>query len=224
MNILNTISVASVLVVSAAAQAGAVVNLAPSQVTDGLSGIMNTQMSELIGSAISDKYIDYSILDGGAGEGGSPLFEGTLMTRVVRSHQTGNLTFNYRILDTSSSFGSQISHIEVGGFEGFQTRVEFRNEATSPGVQGPFGAERNALGDIVDFSFQGGLAAADNSHYFFAMTDAENFFEDSALATIYLDSGESVSLVVDSATPAVPAPGAFGLLAGAGLLSTRRRR
>ena len=78
-------------------------------------------------------------------------------------------------------------------------------------------------GDMIDFTFDGGLNTADDSHFFFAMVNTDTFYEDSALATIYLESGESISLVVDSATP-VPAPGSLALLSGAGLLASRRRR
>ncbi len=222
MNTLHHIAVTAVLAVGTAAQAGAVVDLAPSQFHSGLSGIKNSEFSELIGTAESDKHIDFSIFD--SGRGGSPLFEATLMTRVVRSSMTGNLHFNYRILDANGELDGRISHIEVSGFEGFHTRVEFRNELTSPGVEGPYTAERGVLGDIINFGFDTGLDTNADSRYFFAMVNTDTFFEDSAVATIYLESGQSVSLMVDSATAGVPTPGGLMLLSGAGLLASRRRR
>jgi hypothetical protein len=137
---------------------------------------------------------------------------------------TGNLTFNYRVLNANPELDGRISHIEVGGFEGWETRVEYRDDAISTGDEGPMDAMRYAHGDILDFAFSGGLDTSAESHYFFAMTDTDVFYADSALATIYLETGESVSLVVDSANPAVPAPGSLALLGGAGILCSRRRR
>ncbi len=224
MNFLKNISVAAVIATGTTAFAGPVINLAPSQMTDALSGIDNSEFIEIRGTAISDKYIDFSIFSDTEGEASTLLYEGTLMTRVVRSHQTGNLHFNYRIMEPNSGLAGRISHIEVGGFGDFNTRVEFRNDATSIGEEGPFMAERGVHGDIIDFTFDGGLNTADDSHFFFAMVNTDTFYEDSALATIYLETGERVSLIVDSATPGVPTPGSLALLGGAGLLGARRRR
>lgn len=224
MNFLKNISVAAVIATGTTAFAGPVINLAPSQMTDALSGIDNSEFIEIRGTAISDKYIDFSIFSDTEGEASTLLYEGTLMTRVVRSHQTGNLHFNYRIMDPNSGLAGRISHIEVGGFGTFNTRVEYRNDATSIGEEGPFMAERGVHGDIIDFTFDGGLNTADDSHFFFAMVNTDTFYEDSALATIYLETGERVSLIVDSATPGVPTPGSLALLGGAGLLGARRRR
>lgn len=223
MNYSKAIGAAILMACSSAAYAGAVVNLAPSQFADGLSGITNTEMSELIGVSESDIYQDFAIYSG-EGRGELALYEGTLMTRVVRSHQTGNLTFNYRLMSPNAELAGVISHIEVGGFDGFETRVEYRGEVTGPGNEGPEGADRDSTGDILNFSFDTGLATADESFYFFAMTDADTFYENAALATIYLQSGESVSMSIVGANPAVPAPGALGLLSAAGLISVRRRR
>ena len=224
MNFLKNITVAAVFATGTTALAGPVINLAPSQMTDALSGIDNSEFVEIRGAAISDKYIDFSIFSDQEGDSSELLYQGTLMTRVVRSHQTGNLHFNYRIMDPNSGLAGRISHIEVGGFGDFNTRVEFRNDATSIGEEGPYMAERAVDGDIIDFTFDTGLNTADDSHFFFAMVNTDTFYEDSALATIYLESGERVSLIVDSATPGVPTPGSLALLGGAGLLGARRRR
>lgn len=224
MNFLHSATIAALITTASTALAGPVVNLAPSQFTDGLSGIDNSEFVEIRGTAISDKYIDFSIFADTEGDAPSLLYQGTLMTRVVRSHQSGNLHFNYRIMEANSALAGRIAHIEVGGFGDYQTRVEYRNDATSIGEEGPFMAERAIDGDILDFTFDGGLNTADDSHFFFAMVNTDIFYEDSALATIYLESGESVSLVVDSATPGVPAPGSLALLGAAGLVGARRRR
>ncbi len=223
MNITQTIVASVVVACGSAAYAGAVVDLGPNQFAGGLSGIMNTQMSELIGSIEMDNFQDFSIYANTEGRGQDAFYEGTFMTRIVRSHETGNLHFNYRVLSPNDQLAGRISHIEVSGFEGFQTRVEFRNETTSPGTVGPEGATRSGDGSILDFNFALGLDTADESRYFFAMVDTDSYYLDSAIATIYLESGESVSMSIASANP-IPAPGALGLLGAAGLISTRRRR
>ncbi|CAN0593831.1 unnamed protein product, partial [Laminaria digitata] len=77
--------------------AGPVVELSPSQIHEGLSGIKNTEFSELIGVSVADEYTDFAIY----GDDQNVLYEGTFMTRIVRSFATGNLHFNYRIMDAN---------------------------------------------------------------------------------------------------------------------------
>ncbi len=224
MYFLKKISVVAILATGSTALAGPVVNLAPSQVFDGLSGIDNSNFIEIRGTTVSDKYIDFSIFSNTEGETSSLLYEGTLMTRIVRSHTTGNLHFNYRVFDGNANLDGRISHIEVGGFGDFQTRVEYRSDTIPAADEGPSSAERSIDGNILDFSFTDGLDTGDDSMFFFAMLNTDVYYEDAALATIYLESGESVSLIVDSATPGVPTPGSLALLGTAGLIGTRRRR
>jgi hypothetical protein len=229
MNISHTISAALIAACSSTVLAGEVVDLSPSQITNTMSGITNTLMPELIGSEFYDFYQDFSITEEVPGRGDSAglLYEGTLMTRIVRSNETGNLHFNYRFLDANSALSGVLSHIEITGFADLQTRVEFRNEATSPGVEGPSMAHRSSDGDILTYDFQNALATSDDSRFFFAMVDTDTFFtaeqdiNGEAIATIYLESGEFVTLNVAGA---VPTPGSLALLSAGGLLATRRRR
>jgi hypothetical protein len=224
MNFLNSIAVAALVTTASTTLAGPVINLAPSQLADGLSGIDNSEFIEIRGTAISDKYIDFSIYSDTEGDAPELLYEGTLMTRVVRSHMTGNLHFNYRVFDGNTDMNGRISHIEVGGFGEYQTRVEYRSDTIPDADEGPSSAHRSLDGNILDFAFDGGLNTEDDTMYFFAMVNTDTFYEDATLATIYLETGHSVSLVVDSATPGVPAPGALALLGSAGLIAGRRRR
>jgi len=225
MNLSQTLGAAIIMACGSAALAGPVVDLAPGEITGGLSGITNTTMGELIGSVQSDVYQDFAIYaNQDQGQGQQALYEGTLMTRVVRSNQTGNLHFNYRILNANSELAGMISRIEVDGFEGFQTRVEYRNELSSPGVQGPSDASRSGNGNILNFEFDELLDSSADSRYFFAMVDTDTFYENAANATIFLQNGESVTLSVAGATPSVPAPGALALLSAGGLMTMRRRR
>ncbi len=234
MNCIQSIGVAVVFAAGTIAQAD-VVNLAPGDTAGGLFGITNTEMPELIGVTISDIFQDFTIYSNGkgAGEGGGILYQGTLMTRVVRSNQTGNLTFNYRIMDPAPDFSGMIANIDLTGYTDFETRVEYRSEVNGPGDEGPEDASRSADGDVISFDFDSVLDRQEASKFFFVMTDATEFSEPigdaangtgGALATIYLQSGESVTLNVVAPLPSVPVPGTLMLLSGAGLISTRRRR
>ncbi|HIB63591.1 MAG TPA: hypothetical protein EYO33_00315, partial [Phycisphaerales bacterium] len=133
---MKKISVVAILATGSTALAGPVVNLAPSQLTDGLSGIDNSNFIEIRGATVSDKYIDFSIFSNTEGDTSSLLYEGTLMTRIVRSHTTGNLHFNYRVFDGNANLDGRISHIEVGGFGAFQTRVEYRSDTIPAADEG----------------------------------------------------------------------------------------
>jgi hypothetical protein len=233
MNCIQLIGVAVVLATGTIAQAD-VANLAPGDFAGGLFGVTNTELPELIGASVSDIFQDFTIYSGGKGaQGGGVLYEGTLMTRVVRSNQTGNLTFNYRIMDPAPGFDGVISDIDLTGYSDFETRVEYRSEVSGPGDEGPVDASRSEDGDVINFDFGLILDSNKASRFFFVMTDATEFGQPGgeaaggfggALATIYLQSGESVTLNVVGPSPSIPAPGTLLLLSGAGLIGTRRRR
>jgi hypothetical protein len=231
MNRLQLISVAVTASCGAAVYAGPVVDLAPGDFTPELSGIMNTQMSELIGATESDTTYDFSIFSSpngaSAGDGPALLYEASLQTRIVRSNETGNLHFNYRITDPNVELLGQVSHIEISGFAGLQTRIEYRNELTAPGDEGPIAAARSIDGDLLSFDFGEILDTHEESKYFFAMLDIDTFGQaeeglgNVAVATIYLHSGDTVS--IDIPGP-VPTPSALSLLSIAGIITARRRR
>jgi len=233
MNCIQSIGVAVVLAAGTIAQAD-VANLAPGDFAGGLFGVTNTELPELIGASVSDIFQDFTIYSGGEGaQGDGVLYQGTLMTRVVRSNQTGNLTFNYRIMDPAPGFEGVISDIDLTGYSDFETRVEYRSEVNGPGDEGPVDASRSEDGDVINFDFGLILDSDKASRFFFVMTDATEFGQPNgdaanglggALATIYLQSGESVTLNVVGPSPSIPAPGTLLLLSGAGLIGTRRRR
>ena len=208
------------LVACSAAVAGPVYDLQPGEFYNGLSGITSAQMPELRGSVEFDQYTDFTI-EGLAGDSVS-LYEGTMLTRVVRSNMTGNLTFNFQFTGGNADLDGQIKHIEITGFSGLQTRVEYRGEV-GYGDEAPVSASRSDDGGVVSYSFGEGFMPGESSMFFFAMLDASEYdFEtNSPQATIYLFSGESVTL--DLGAP-VPAPGSLALLGLAGACVTRRRR
>ncbi len=204
------------------ATAGAVVDLAPGAYTDGLSGITNSEMPELIGTVQFAYYQQFSVDPVEAV--GSSSYSASLMMSGVRSNETGNLTLNFRIYNPDASLDGQISHIELSGFAGQVTRVEYRNEASGPGVAGPSSAERSIDGDLLTYDFGTSLGTGDSSRFFFAMLDVAeiDFSSTQVQATVVLTSGDAVTF--DVTPPVVPTPGSIALLGLGGLCVTRRRR
>ncbi len=225
MKITHTLGAAIVMATGAAALAGQPVNLQPSEYAGGFSGVTNVELPELIGSEYYDFYQDFSI-SGDAGE----LYSAVLMTRVVRSDMTGMLHFNYMIMDADESLAGAVSNIDISGFAGYQTRVEYRNGAAAATYAAPIDANRDASGDVLSFDFGDSFDTGEQSKFFFVMLNTDTFEAptegvsgNGATATIYLRTGESVTIDVVGAGP-VPAPGALALLGLGGLMGVRRRR
>lgn len=220
MYTLRTVSMLVALAAGSTALAGPVINLAPGQQTDELTGISNSEFTEILGDVIAEQQIEFEIRTRSAGL----LYEGTLVASIVRSYSTGNLNFNYQIMDTNDSLSGVVSYVDITGFRGLETRVEYSENEESSETEGPGGALRSIDGDILSYQFEDGLSTGLETNAFFALVDTNTFIEYGSLATIYLESGHSVGLVVHGAGAAVPAPGSLALLGGAGLLAGRRRR
>lgn len=205
------------------ALAGPVVQLNPGDSTNSLSGITNSQMSELIGVTQFDSYQSFAIDALAGGDLSNSLYAATLLTRVVRSNQTGMLTMNFQILDVDGTLSGSISHIDISGFTDMLTRVEYRNEITGPTLFGPDSASRSEDGSVLSFGFGNGLGSDASSKFFFAMLDVAEYDFAAMMpqATVFLSTGESVSFDIN---PPVPSPGPMALLGVAGLCFSRRRR
>lgn len=213
-----TIGALVVAACSSMSLAGAVVDLQPGDFVPDLGGVTNSDMSELIGSIEFDYMQDFTIF----GDNSEPVYGASLLTRVVRSNQTGDLTLNFQIQNPVGGMGSQVSHIEINGFSGLQTRVEYRGEAGFGDV-GPSIAARSPDGDIITFDFNSSLASDQTSKFFFVMIGESEYDFDGIqpTATVWTQSGDSVTLNI---SPPIPAPGALALLGAGGLCFARRRR
>lgn len=221
MNITQTIAAATIMAAGSTAMAGAVIDLAPSQISGTLTGLDNIMFPEIRGETIADTFFDFSVEGDVEGIDSNIMYEGTLMTRVVRSNMTGLLTFNFMLIDPNDSLSGAISSLEITGFEGYQTRVEYRDDTDAPGDEGPTTAARDISGDIITFDFGASLQTNEESKFFFVMIDTEEYSGNLSVATIRLQSGETVSLDISSA---LPTPGTLSLLSAAGLITMRRRR
>ncbi|MDF1808124.1 MAG: hypothetical protein P1U42_00355 [Phycisphaerales bacterium] len=224
MNISRALGTTALIVCSSTAMAGEALTLEPGYNINGLSGTSNVMTPEVRGVTLDDAFTDFAIVGDELGDGADSLFEGTLMTRVVRSNETGLLNFNYRVIDPNEQLSGSISHIEIDTYSGINARVEYRIDPGAPGEEGPTNASRTEDGDIITFDFLDTLSTSEETKFFFTMTDTVEYRENYANATIYLHSGESVTLSIVGGVPVVPTPGAFGLLAAAGCMNLRRRR
>lgn len=199
---------------------GALVNLSPGAGTGlvGTDSATDTELAGAVGGTV-DELIPFQIFGEDAARGGAPLlYEGVLQNRIVVSEETGDYHFYYRIRDTNGSLNGIVASVVTTGFEGWETRVEYRTDGL--GDQGPSRAERSIDGDLLLFLFGNPFFAPEESRSFFAATDAQAYTY--ATTTILLITGESVTL--KTFAPEVPAPGALGVLAIGAAFTARRRR
>lgn len=211
-------AIALCLLAGASSASAALIDLLPGAGT-ALFGTTSAADTELAGSTSSevDVLIPFQIF-ADLPRGGALLYEGVLQNRIITSNETGEFHFSYRIRDTNGGLNGIIASVETFGFADWQTRVEYRTD--SLGDVGPSRAERSADGDALHYLFGNPFFAPEESLFFFAATEAMNYTM--AKTTIYLTTGESVTL--DTFAPDVPAPSAVALLGLGGLAATRRRR
>ena len=150
------------------------------------------------------------------GAGDVLLFEGTLLTRVVISDDTGNAHFYHRITASNGGLNGQLLSIEVDDYTGMQTRVEYRLDGV--GDDAPTRAQRSADGSDVEWLFGNGFAPGNESLFLGIVTDQPHYHF-GGTATIRLSSGESVTLPTW-----IPTPGTIATFGLAGLAAVRRRR
>ncbi|MGP1310040.1 MAG: hypothetical protein ACTS27_07585 [Phycisphaerales bacterium] len=122
----------------------------------------------------------------------NPLFQGTLFTTVFRSNALGTLRFRHQIDMTQAVAGRSVTRVEVLGYTGFETNVDYRTDGS--GSIGPNAASRTTSGAQVAFFFTNPpLDGGVESRNFEVFTNA-TFFDNTGQARITLNTGESVVL------------------------------
>jgi len=182
--------------------------------TVSLSGITADMDPLLPGTVVEDLLQEFVI-----GDPAGNALVGTLQSRVSVRHDTGQINLYWRIRDLSGP-SVQISSIVISGFEGWSVGVEWRIDGS--GDIGPSDAIRTADDNSIGYLFAGpALMTPDESKFCLASTEAFDYAL-TGTARINLLSGESITLATWA--PAVPAPGAMGMLGVTALAAARRRR
>jgi hypothetical protein len=120
---------------------------------------------------------------------GGPVFQGTFTSQVTRSTALETMRVIYRLRDMQAIGNRAVSSVEIAGYSGFLTNVDFSHD--SLGDVGPSAASRSASGGMLNFVFSPVLVVSQDSHFFWAHTDAVDYAL-SGQARITLNTGESV--------------------------------
>ncbi len=120
---------------------------------------------------------------------GGPVFQGTFTSRVVRSDELETVRVQYRVRQMQAIGNRAVSRVEIAGYSGFLTNVDYSHDTV--GDVGPSAASRSASGGMLTFVFSPVLVVTQDSHYFWAHTDAVDY-DLGGQARITLNTGESV--------------------------------
>ncbi len=123
--------------------------------------------------------------------GGSPVFQGTFTSEPGRSDIMGTIRIRYRLRDMEAVGDRRVFRVEILGFAGLQTNVDYRTDGV--GDIGPNLASRtNGDGAQMNFIFSNPLLTPDlDSHYFHVFSNGASH-NLQGLARIVLNTGESV--------------------------------
>ncbi len=121
----------------------------------------------------------------------NPVFQGTFTAAAARSFELGTIRMRYRLRDMQVIGNRAISYIEINGYGGLQTNVDYSLDGL--GDNGPSQAQRNASGVRLTYVFNPLLLASQDSYFFWAFTNGTSF-ADIGQARIVLNTGESVVL------------------------------
>jgi hypothetical protein len=178
-------------VLAAAVGAGALaVPLPPGSNNVFLPGTSVAAQPNLASVNLADTVIPFDILSGG----GALLFRGELVTSVDRSNVTNTLIFRFRIRNTVAGLNGIVSRVEIEPYDGFMIDANWRNDG--PGLSPPNQADRTGSGSLVNYDFlTPPLFSGSDSRFFFAFTNATEYNAEGR-ATIYLTTGEFVTLRV----------------------------
>lgn len=212
MSIANTIRQGVTAgVLAAAVGAGALaVPLPPGSNNVPLPGTNSAADPTLAGVVVADAVRTFEIFSGG----GALLFRGELQLRVSRSNVTNTLIFSWKVLNSQPGLNGVVGRIEAEPFKDFLVRADWRND--SPGMAIPNFADRSGSGSLLNYDFlTPPLFSGSDSKFFFAFTDATRFNADGCV-TIYLTTGEFVTL--RSFAPGEPCDSCRGDVNGDGVV------
>lgn len=153
-----------------------------------LNGTTSAAEPWLAGSAVdSVNEIPFTVVDAG----GSPIFQGVFTSEPSASDILGTIRIRYRLRDMQAIGARRVVRVEILGFAGFQTNVDYRTDGV--GDLGPNLASRtNGDGAQVSFLFANPFLTPNlDSRYFHVHTNA-TLFREIGLARIVLNTNESV--------------------------------
>lgn len=178
-------------VVGGALSAGALaVPLPPGSNNVFLPGTTVAAQPALASMNVTSTNIPFQIFGGG----GALLFQGELLASVDRSNVTNTLIFNFRIHNTVAGLNGIVSRVEIEPYDGFMIDANWR--ADGVGMSPPNQADRTGSGSLINYDFlTPPLFSGAESRFFFAFTNATNYNAEGR-ATIYLTTGDFVSLRV----------------------------
>jgi hypothetical protein len=123
------------------------------------------------GLVLSDQLVPFTL----QAVGGAVQCTGNLQERVVRSNNTGNLDFYYRVRDTAGA--GVVSKISTSSFAGLAVGVGYRTDGL--GTVSPTTADRSAApGALISFDFTShpiACAAHEESQFILISTTVTNF-------------------------------------------------
>ena len=121
----------------------------------------------------------------------NPVFQGVITSIPARSDSMGTLRFRYRVQDMQAVGNRRITRVDLLGYEGFQTNVEYRTDGL--GTIGPSMALRSGgAGSSVGFIYASPILLPDSDARFFHVHTDATHFHNEVLARITLNTGETV--------------------------------
>jgi hypothetical protein len=161
----------------------------PPQATLSVPALTDAGFPNLGGSVLSDVLVPFTL----KGSNGAAQCTGNLQERVVRSTNTGDLDFYYRIRDTAGT--GSVAKIDTSSFTGLSVSVGFRSDGL--GTVSPQVAVRSAApGAMITFEFGSqpvSCATHQESQFMLIGTGATNFVG-GGKADVYSTTGGEASL------------------------------
>ena len=128
----------------------------------------------------------FTVLD----NGGVPVFQGVFTSEPRRSDILGTTRVRYRLRDMQAVGDRRVARVDILGFAGLQTNVEYRTDGI--GVVGPNLASRvHTTGAQISFIFSNPLLTPGlESRYFHVHSNGAAFTE-TGIVRVVLNTGES---------------------------------